>query len=264
VWFQKNWGLRMAKIVTINNVKGGVAKTTTATNLAAGLARKGKRVLLIDSDPQANASLNLYPELRVDQTIKDLFQGTSITEIISPSVETGLDIVPSCLAFSTIELELAGQLARETFLKRALKPIEGNYDIILIDTQPSVGVIPINALCAANEVIIPVHEAYALDAMSQMVNVILQVKQTLNPDLTIGGVLLTMYDPRTTLAKEVRERLFNKFGTLLFETTIPRNIRLAECPTHKKSIFEYAPESAGAAAYQALTEEVMTRWGMVQ
>jgi len=254
----------MARIVTINNVKGGVAKTTTATNLAAGLARKGKRILLIDSDPQANASSNLYPGLRAEKTIKDLFQGTPITEVILPSVETGLDIIPSCLAFSTIELELAAQLARETVLKRALKPIEGNYDIILIDTQPSVGVIPINALCAADEVIIPVHEAYALDAMSQMVNVILQVKQALNPDLVIGGILLTMYDTRTTLAKEIRERLRNKFGTILFETTIPRNIRLAECPTHKKSIFEYAPESAGATAYQALTEEVMTRWGMIK
>ena len=254
----------MVKIVTINNVKGGVAKTTTATNLAAGLARRSKQVLLIDSDPQANATLNLYPELRAEKTIKDLFKGTPITEIISPSIETGLDIIPSCLAFSTIELELAGQLARETFLKRALKPIEDNYDIILIDTQPSVGVIPINALCAANEVIIPVHEAYALDAMSQMVSVILQVKQALNPDLIIGGILLTMYDTRTTLAKEVRERLLNKCGDILFKTTIPRNIRLAECPTHKKSIFEYAPESAGAEAYQALTEEVMKRWGMIQ
>jgi chromosome partitioning protein len=124
-------------------------------------------------------------------------------------------------------------------------------------------VIPINALCAANEVIIPVHEAYALDAMSQMVNVILQVKQALNPDLVIGGILLTMYDTRTTLAKEIRERLLDKFGAILFKTTIPRNIRLAECPTHKKSIFEYAPESAGAIAYQTLTEEVMTRWGMI-
>ena len=253
----------MAKIVAINNVKGGVAKTTTATNLAAGLARKGKIVLLIDSDPQANASSNLYPELKAGRTIKDLFQGIPITEVISPSVEAGLDIIPSCLAFSTIELELAAQLARETILKRALKPIRDDYDVILIDTQPSVGVIPINALCAANEVIIPVYEAYALDAMSQMLSIILQVKQALNPDLVIGGILLTMYDTRTTLAKEVRDRLLSKFGTIVFETTIPRNIRLAECPTHKKSIFEYAPESAGAAAYQALTEEVMKRWGMV-
>lgn len=253
----------MVKIVTINNVKGGVAKTTTATNLAAGLARRNKRVLLIDSDPQANASSNLYPGQTADKTIKDLFQGTPISEIISPSIEPGLDIIPSCLAFSTIELELATQLARETFLKRALKPIQDNYDIILIDTQPSVGVIPINALCAADEVIIPIHEAYALDAMSQMVNIILQIKQALNPELVIGGVLLTMYDARTTLAKEVRERLLNKFGNIVFETTIPRNIRLAECPTHKKSIFEYAPESAGAAAYQALTEEAMKRWGMI-
>ena len=252
----------MQKIVTINNVKGGVAKTTTATNLAAGLARKGKKVLLIDTDPQANATSNLYPEYKPDKTVRDLFQGIPISEIISPSVEAGLDMVPSCLAFSTIELELASQLARETVLKRALEPIKDNYDIILIDTQPSVGLIPINALCTADEVIIPVHEAFALDAMSQMLTIIFQVKKSLNPDLVIGGILLTMFDPRTTLAKEVRQILLDKFGALVFETTIPRNVKLAECPTHKKSIYEYSPDSAGATAYQAFTEEIMKRWGI--
>lgn len=252
----------MVIIVTINNVKGGVAKTTTATNISAGLARKGKRVLLIDSDPQANASSNLL-EGQPDKTIKDLFQGAQVSEVIYQSVEPNLDIIPSCLAFSTIELELASKLARETILKRALKPIENVYDVIIIDTQPSVGVIPINALCAADEVIIPVHEAYALDAMSQMVSIILQIRQALNSDLSIGGILLTMYDPRTNLAKEVRELLLDKFGSVLFETTIPRNVRLAECPSHKKSIYEYAPDSTGAAAYTALTEEAMKRWRMI-
>jgi chromosome partitioning protein len=250
-------------IVTINNVKGGVAKTTTATNLSAGLARKGKRVLLIDSDPQANATSNLCLG-HVGKSIKDLFQGNKITEVIYPTtVGQNLDIIPSCLSFSTVELELASKLARETILKRALKPIEDYYDVIIIDTQPSVGVIPINALCAAEEVIIPVHEAYALDAMSQMVSIILQIRQALNSDLAIGGILLTMYDPRTNLAKEVKELLIDKFGSALFETTIPRNVKLAECPSHKKSIYEYAPDSTGAKAYEALTEEVMKRWGMI-
>ena len=208
-------GIVMVKIVTINNVKGGVAKTTTTTNLAAGLVRKGKRVLLIDSDPQANASSNLC-SCQPDKTIKDLFKGTPIQEVIYPSAEPGLDIIPSCLAVSTIELELASTLARETVLKRALIPIENDYDIILIDTQPSVGVIPINTLCAADEVIIPVHEAYALDALNQMVSVILQIRQALNSDLKIGGILLTMYDPRTNLAKEVKEVLLEKFGAIVF------------------------------------------------
>lgn len=252
----------MRKVVTINNVKGGVAKTTTVTNLAAGLARRGKKILLVDTDPQANATSTLHPDSKPDRTVKDLFQGMSIRDIISPSVEAGLDIVPSCLAFSTTELELAAQLARETVLKRSLESIKDDYDIILIDTQPSVGLIPINALCAADEVLIPVHEAFALDAMSQMLSIIIQVKKSLNPDLVIGGILLTMYDPRTSLAKEVRQRLLDKFGTIVFETTIPRNVKLAESPTHKKSIYEYAPDSAGAAAYQALTEEIMRRWGM--
>lgn len=252
----------MIETITVNNGKGGVAKTTTATNLAAGLARKEKRVLLIDTDPQANASSNLC-SCQPDKTIKDLFQGTPIQEVIYPSVERGLDIIPSCLAFSTIELELASKLARETVLKRALIPIENDYDIVLIDTQPSVGIIPINALCAANKVIIPVHEAYALDALYQMSSVILQIQQALNADLTIGGILLTRYDPQTNLANEIKAKLLDKFGALVFETTIPKNIKLAECPTHNQSIFEYAPKSTGALAYEALTEEVMKRWGMV-
>lgn len=252
----------MTKIVTINNVKGGVAKTTTATNLSTGLARKGKRVLLIDSDPQANATSNLLKG-QPQTTIKHLFQGIDIETVIYPSVETNLDVIPSCLAFSTMELELASKIARESILKRAIKPIESKYDVIIIDTQPSVGVIPINALCAADEVIIPVYEAYALDAMLQMTGIISQVKQALNSDLKIGGILLTMYDPRTNLAKEVREQLVNSFGDLVFETTIPRNVKLAESPSHNQSIYQYDPDCAGAKAYEAFTEEVMKRWGML-
>lgn len=252
----------MTKIVTINNVKGGVAKTTTATNLAAGLARRNKRVLLIDSDPQANATSNLCTK-QPEKTIKDLFQGALISEVIYPTVEQKLDIIPACLSFSTVELELASKIARESILQRSLKPVLNDYDVILIDTQPSVGVIPINALCAAQEVIVPVHEAYALDAMNQMVSIISQVRQALNPNLTICGILLTMYDPRTNLAKEVREQLISNFGNAVFETTIPRNVKLAESPSHQQSIFEYAPESTGAAAYEAFTEEIMKRWGMI-
>lgn len=253
----------MTKVITINNVKGGVAKTTTTVNLAAGLARVGKRVLLVDTDPQANATWNLCDK-KTEKTIKDLFQGTKIQEVICPSTEPGVDIIPSCLAFSTIELEISSRLARESILKDALDPILDNYDIIIIDTQPSVGVIPINALCAADEVIIPVHDAFAVEAMNQMVSVLLQIRRSkLNPRLIIGGVLFTKYDPRTNLAKEVKAEILKKFNTVTFETTIPVNIKLAECPPMKKSIFEHAPESTGAIAYKALTEEIMNRWGMV-
>ncbi len=252
----------MMKIVTINNVKGGVGKTTTATNLSAGLARKGLHVLYVDADPQANGTTNLVSQ-SIDKTIKDLFQGVPAEEIIVPSVEPNLAIIPSCLSFSTVEMELISEYAREAVLKNALEPIKNNYDVIIIDTQPSVGIIPINALCAADEVIIPVYEAYALDAMVQMFNVLRQIKQKrLNPTLSVGGILLTMYDPRTNLAKDVREKLIEKFGPYVYNTTIPRNVKLAECPSHNQSIYEYDPDSAGAKAYEAFTEEVMKRWGM--
>lgn len=253
----------MTKIVTINNVKGGVAKTTTSTNLASGLARKGLRVLLIDSDPQANATSNLLKG-QPQTTIKNIFQGLDIKAVIYPSIEANLDIIPSCLAFSAIEIELSSRMAREFILKQAIDKIKSNYDVIIIDTQPSVGIIPVNALCAADEVIIPVYEAYALDAMAQMVSIINLIKSPhLNPELIIGGILLTMYDPRTNLAKEVREQLINSFGDLVFNTTIPRNVKLAESPSHNQSIYQYDPDCTGAKAYEAFTEEVMTRWGML-
>lgn len=253
----------MAKIVTINNVKGGVGKTTTATNLAAGLARKGLRILLVDEDPQGDTTWAICDK-DIHKTIKDVFQGTPIKEAIYPSVIQNVDILPSCLAFSTVELELASRLARESILKNALEPIQKDYDVIIIDTQPSVGVIPINALCAADEVIIPVHEAFAVEAMNQMVSVLLQIKQYgLNPHLIIGGVLLTMYNPNTNLAREVKSIIHQRFGAFVFNTTIPRNIKLAECPTVKKSIFEHAPESKGAIAYEQLTDEVCKKWGII-
>ena len=253
----------MVKIVTVNNVKGGVGKTSTVTNLAAGLARKRKRVLIIDSDPQANATWNMCDK-KSPNTIKDLFQGAPIQEVIYPSVEPGVDIIPSCLAFSSIELEISSMLAREAILKNELEPVKDKYDVILIDTQPSVGVIPINALCAADEVIIPVHNALAVEALGQMVSVLLQIKKLkLNPNLIIGGVLLTMYDPRTNLAKTVKDITLKKFGTVVFDTTIPVNVKLAECPPEKKSIFEHAPESSGARAYEALTKELLARWEMI-
>jgi len=254
----------MVKIVTINNVKGGVGKTTTAINLAAGLARKGKKVLLIDTDHQKNTTDAICNQ-RISKTIKDVFQDTPIQEAIYPSVEAGLDIIPSCLALSAIEPELFSACARETILRRALEPIRDGYDVIIIDTQPSISVIPMNTLCVADEVIIPVYEAFAVDAIGQMIDVLTLVKKTgLNPGLRIGGILLTMYDPRTNVAKTVREKLMEKFKTVMFETVIPRNVKLVECTRKKQSIYEYDPDSKGAKAYQAFTEEIMERWGMTQ
>lgn len=255
--------MKLAKIVTINNVKGGVGKTTTAVNLAAGLARKGKKVLLIDSDSQANATTAILKQ-KVGRTIKDLFQGADVKEVIYHSDENGLDVVPSCLALAVIEPELMSKYARETILKRALDPIRQDYDFIIIDTQPSVSVFPMNALCAANEVIVPVYEAFAVDAITQMINILTAIRQNgLNPNLMIRGILLTKYDSRTNMSKEIKSRLVDKFGQAVFDTVIPQNVKLIECTRKTQSIYEYAPESAGAIKYREFTEELMKRWGML-
>jgi chromosome partitioning protein len=243
-------------------VKGGVGKTTTATNLAVGLARMSKKVLFVDTDPQANATKNLYPQETPKMTIKDLFEGVEAKEIIQPSIEMNLDIIPSCLAFATIELDIISKLARVSILSEGLSKIKDNYDMIIIDTQPSVSIIPVNALCAADQVLIPVNDPYSLDALMQISSIIDKIREEVNPDIEVLGLLLTMYDPRTLLAKEIKARLHDKFGSLLLETTIPRNVKLAECPSHKQSIYEYAPESTGALAYQELTEEILRIWGM--
>lgn len=252
----------MVKIITDINAKGGVGKTTTSMCVAACLARMGYRGLLIDTDQSANAT-DAMCDQKIEKTIKDLFQGTPVKEVIYPSVEPGLDIIPSCPALSTIETELNTEYAREIILKTALEPVKNDYDIIIIDTRPSFGVIPINALCAADEVIIPISGAFSVDALAQMVNIMMLIKnRRLNPNLVLGGILLTMYDPRTNMAKEIRQVIGEQFKSVLFETTIPRNIDLEYCTRKKQSIFQYNNESTGAQAYEALTNELLTMWGM--
>jgi chromosome partitioning protein len=252
----------MAKIVSITNQKGGVGKTTTAVNLSAGLVHIGKRVLLIDTDPQANATINLLPEgYEPALTIKDVFLGKKLNEAICQSIVDGLDIVPSALGFAAIESEMASKIGRELKLKKALgDQVKQQYDFIIIDTPPALDMISINTFVAADEVVIPIHEFYALEGVAQLMKVISQVREDLNPNLKVGAILLTMYDERTNLAKEIKEKIQEIFGDALLNTTIPRSIRLAEAPSHRQTIFNYASDSTGAKAYMDLSNELMERW----
>jgi chromosome partitioning protein len=237
-------------------------ETTTAVNLSAGLVHIGKKVLLIDTDPQANATINLLPQgYQPKFTIKDIFYGTKLNQAIYPSIMDGLDIVPSALGFAAIESEMASKIGLELKLKKALgDQVKQQYDFIIIDTPPSLDMISINTLVAADEVVIPIHEFYALEGVAQLMKVISQVREDLNPNLKVGAILLTMYDERTNLAKEIKEKIYEIFGDALLNTTIPRSIRLAEAPSHRQTIFSYASDSTGAKAYMELSNELMERW----
>ncbi len=252
----------MAKIISISNQKGGVGKTTTAVNLSAGLVLTGKKVLLIDTDPQANATINLLPpEYNPEFTIKDVFYGTKLDAAICSSTADSLDIIPSLLSFAAIESEFISKIGRELILKKSLNDqVKQQYDFIIIDTPPALGMISINTLVAADEVIVPIHEFYALEGVELLMNVIAQIKEELNPKLTVSAFLLTMHDERTNLAKDVKEKIHEIFGDMVLDTTIPRNVKLAEAPSHKQTIFDYAGLSTGAKAYTDLTSELLERW----
>ncbi len=257
-------------IFTISNQKGGVGKTTTALNLATYLAEAGKRVLLIDLDPQANLTSGLglnrkqsaaeATEKRI--TIYDIILSqANIKDGIVKTRQKNLDLIPASIDLAGAEVELVGALSRETILQNALVEIKGNYDYIFIDCPPSLGILPINAFVASDLVLIPVQcEYFALEGLSQLMNTISLVKNRLNQKLDIGGVILTMFDTRTNLSKQVADEIRAFFKDKVMLQQIPRNIKLAESPSFGKSIFEYDSSSTGAEAYRALAEEFITRF----
>ena len=252
-----------ARFVTLVNQKGGVGKTTTAVSLAAALGRRGERVLLIDLDPQANATSALGVDGTGRQGIYDaLLDDVSISDCIVPVPEEHLDLVPSSRELSGAEVELVPQMARERRLSSAMAPIRDRYDWVLVDCPPSLGLLTINALTASDSVIIPVQCEYmALEGLSRLMETLDLVRRNLNPGLTLLGVVLTMFDKRTRLSQQVVDEVRGHFAET-FETIIPRSVRLSEAPSHGHSIFLYEGSGRSAAAYDSLAAELLARVGV--
>ncbi len=252
----------MGKIIAIANQKGGVGKTTTAFNLGACLALAKKRVLLVDADPQANATsgIGMQPKETDPSIYECLVDGVPAKEAVLPSSIENLDIICSRIDLVGAEVELMNRRERERVLQKALESVKDDYDYVLIDCSPSLGVITVNALTAADSVLIPVQaEYFALEGISQLLNTIRIIKSRLRPQLEIEGFLLTMYDARLKLANRIYEELQGHFGKMVFETVIPRNIRLSESPSHGLPVILYDPDSRGAIAYVELAKELIKR-----
>jgi chromosome partitioning protein len=253
----------MTRIYALANQKGGVGKTTTAVNLAVYLADAGRRVLLIDADPQANATSSVgidatsLPASVYDALIRRLPLG----EIIMPTAHPGFSLAPSAPALAGAEVEMVSLMAREYLLQRALNGLAAQYDHVLIDCPPSLGLLTLNALtCAADGVIVPIQCEYlALEGLGRLWQTIQLVRENLNPQLFISGLVLTMYDPRTNLSEQVAAEVRKHFPEQTFKTVIPRSIRLSEAPSYGRTIMAYAPQSAGAQAYRALAQELIAR-----
>ena len=252
----------MSKIISLANQKGGVGKTTTSINLSAALAAQGKRVLLIDADPQANTSSGLGVEIReLDNTIYEcLVNGVDPHTAIIQTKTKNLSLIPSHIDLVGAEIEMLNMEQREQLLKKLLQQVRDEYDYILIDCSSSLGLITVNALTASDSVIIPVQcEFFALEGIAKLLNTIKIIKSKLNPSLKIEGFLLTMFDNRLRLSNQVYEEVKRHFGDLVFNTVISRNVRLSEAPSHGLSVLDYDPHSKGAQNYVSLAKEVIKR-----
>lgn len=251
----------MSKIIAIANQKGGVGKTTTSVNLGAGMATLGKRVLLVDIDPQGNTTSGVgINKADVANCIYDiLINEVNPQETILETQIEGLHIIPATIQLAGAEIELVSTISRELKLKKALNAVKSNYDYIIIDCPPSLGILTINSLTAADSVIIPIQcEYYALEGLSQLLNTVRLVQKNLNPHLKIEGVLLTMLDARTNLGIQVIEEVKKYFQEKVYKTIIPRNVRLSEAPSHGQSIITYDNRSKGAEVYLELAKEVIS------
>ena len=254
----------MGKIISFSNQKGGVGKTTTCVNMAAYLSKAGKKVLLIDLDPQGNATTGLgFSKSTLKKSVYNvLIEEEDVKDNVLPTELDGLYILPANIDLAGSEVELVYKKSREKVLKMALDKMKKDYDFLLIDCPPSLGLLTINALAAADSVIIPIQsEYYALEGLSQLMNSVALVRQHLNKELRVEGVVLTMYDGRSLISKQIAAEIKKYFTKKLYEIVIPRNIRLAEAPSHGKPILLHDSKCMGARAYAALTEEILKKEG---
>ena len=252
----------LACVLAIANQKGGVGKTTTAINLAAAIALRKKKTLLIDLDPQANASIAFFDPAENQNTTYDIFSEHPIplVDIIRPTKDPCLFVAPSRLALAKLEQQLAGQFDAPFKLKDALTPILHDYDYIVMDTPPALGIITVNALVSASHLLIPIQAAYfAIEGTDDLLETFGRIRSRPNPDLKILGVVITLFDKRTNISRDTHEQIRATFGSALFKTRISKNVRLEESPAYKETIFSFAPKSSGAEEYRKLALEVLQR-----